>query len=88
MDASVSSATTVEEYLGSTSPWRNDEYSYGCPTLVSHAESIVLIDGADPGFAPELKSYTQGNIALTYDDVRVKLAEETLLPRSTPRAPG
>lgn len=62
-DASVSSTTTVEEYLGDKSSWRHDEYLYGCPTLVSHAESIDLIDGSDHGFTPELKSYTQSNIA-------------------------
>ncbi|CAM9730374.1 unnamed protein product [Ectocarpus sp. 8 AP-2014] len=72
MDASDASATTVEEYLGGTANFRTDLYS-SCGTLMTHAESIELIDGLGAKFTPELKSpsvempfegdYTQENYA-------------------------
>ncbi|CBN78565.1 glycerophosphoryl diester phosphodiesterase [Ectocarpus siliculosus] len=72
MDASDASATTVEEYLGGTANFRTDLYS-SCGTLMTHAESIKLIDGLGAKFTPELKSpsvempfegdYTQENYA-------------------------
>ncbi len=55
MDASDPSATTVEEYLGGTANFRTDLYS-SCGTLVTHAESIELIDSLGAKFTPELKS--------------------------------
>lgn len=55
MDASDPAATTVEEYLGGTANFRTDLYS-SCGTLMTHAESIELIDGLGAKFTPELKS--------------------------------
>jgi glycerophosphoryl diester phosphodiesterase len=55
MDASNPRATTPAEYLGGTANWRTDLYST-CGTLVTHAESIALIDGLGRKFTPELKA--------------------------------
>ncbi len=55
MDASNPTATTVAEYLGGTAPFRTDLYST-CGTVVSHKESIALINGLGLKFTPELKS--------------------------------
>jgi glycerophosphoryl diester phosphodiesterase len=55
MDASNPKATTVAEYLGGTAPFRTDLYS-ACGTLMTHAESIALIDSLGAKFTPELKA--------------------------------
>ena len=55
MDASDSTATTVEQYLGGTAKWRTDLYST-CGTVISHAESIELFTGLGAKFTPELKA--------------------------------
>jgi len=55
MDASNPRATTVAEYLAGTADWRTDLYS-ACGTLVTHKESIALIDDLGLKFTPELKS--------------------------------
>jgi glycerophosphoryl diester phosphodiesterase len=57
MDSSGSiNATTPEEYVyGGTPDWRTDLYQYGCPTIVSHKESIELIKSYGGKFTPELK---------------------------------
>ena len=55
MDAANSSATSVAEYLNGTANWRTDWYSQ-CGTLLTHAESIELIDSLGADFTPELKS--------------------------------
>lgn len=55
MDAANPEATTVEEYLGGTPSFRTDLYST-CGTLMTHAESIELIDGLGLKFTPELKA--------------------------------
>lgn len=55
MDASNPKATTVQEYLGGTAPFRTDLYST-CGTVVSHKESIELIDDLGLKFTPELKT--------------------------------
>jgi glycerophosphoryl diester phosphodiesterase len=55
MDASNPRATSPAEYLGGTANWRTDLYS-SCGTLVTHAESIALIDGMGRKFTPELKA--------------------------------
>ncbi|CAM9912441.1 unnamed protein product [Ascophyllum nodosum] len=55
MDASDSTATTVEEYLGGTASWRTDLFS-SCGTMVTHAESIEIIGSVGAKFTPELKS--------------------------------
>jgi glycerophosphoryl diester phosphodiesterase len=54
MDASNPMASTVAEYLDGTAPFRTDLYS-GCGTVVSHKESIALIDSLGAKFTPELK---------------------------------
>ena len=55
MDAADSSATTVEQYMDATASWRTDLYS-SKGTLVSHAESIELLNNLRVKFTPELKS--------------------------------
>lgn len=54
MDASNPKATTVAEYLGGTANYRTDLYA-SCGTLMTHAESIDLIDSLGAKFTPELK---------------------------------
>lgn len=54
MDAGNPEASTVEEYMQSTSSWRTDLYSEP-GTLLTHAESIVLFDELGVGMTPELK---------------------------------
>ncbi|HEX6240891.1 MAG TPA: glycerophosphodiester phosphodiesterase family protein [Polyangiales bacterium] len=54
MDASNPKATSVAEYLGGTATFRTDLYA-GCGTLLTHKESIALIDGLGLKFTPELK---------------------------------
>ena len=55
MDASNPKATTVAEYLGGTPSFRTDLYAT-CGTVVSHKESIALIDSLGAKFTPELKA--------------------------------
>ncbi len=55
MDASDPSATTVAEYLGGTPDFRTDLYAT-CGTVMTHAESIELIDSYGRNFTPELKA--------------------------------
>jgi glycerophosphoryl diester phosphodiesterase len=59
MDGKNDKGTTVTEYLDATANWRTDLYST-CGTLVSHAESIELIDSWDRKFTPELKTPPPG----------------------------
>jgi glycerophosphoryl diester phosphodiesterase len=54
MDASDPNASTVEEFLGGTPHFRTDLYATG-GTLLSHRESIALIDRLGAKFTPELK---------------------------------
>jgi glycerophosphoryl diester phosphodiesterase len=63
MDASDPNARTVEEFLGGTPGFRTDLYATGA-TLLSHKESIELIDRLGAKFTPELKGIdrdSQGN---------------------------
>ena len=55
MDASDPSATTAEGYLGGTADWRTDLYANDAHIL-THAESIALIDSLGADFTPELKA--------------------------------
>ncbi|ANM32393.1 glycerophosphodiester phosphodiesterase [Acidobacteria bacterium Mor1] len=55
MDAFDPTATTVEAYMGGTPPWRTELYA-GCGTLLTHAESVELIEELGAGFIPELKA--------------------------------
>jgi glycerophosphoryl diester phosphodiesterase len=54
MDASNPNASTVAEYLGGTANYRTDLYAT-CGTVLSHKESIALIDGLGLKFTPELR---------------------------------
>lgn len=63
MDASDPLATTVEEYVGGTAAFRTDLYST-CGTLMTHAESIALIDQLGVDFTPELKA---PSVPMPYD---------------------
>lgn len=54
MDAANADATTVEDYIDGTAPFRTDLYSPG--TLMTHAESITLFRDLGAKFTPELKS--------------------------------
>ena len=62
MDAFDASATTVEDYMDGTAPWRTDLYSPG--TLLTHAESIELFKSLGTGFTPELKA---PEVAMPFD---------------------
>lgn len=75
MDSYVSSATTVSEYMGGTANYRTDLYAT-CATVVTHSESIALINAKGRWFTPELKTYTQGPGMPTYDAIRHKMIQE------------
>lgn len=55
MDASDSTATTAEAYLGGTADWRTDLYVDNAK-LMTHADSIALFRDLGAKFTPELKS--------------------------------
>ncbi|KAK2757879.1 hypothetical protein FQN54_004285 [Arachnomyces sp. PD_36] len=55
MDASDTTATTPEDYLGGTPSWRTDLYAQ-CGTVVSHKDYIELVDSLGLKFTPELKT--------------------------------
>lgn len=55
MDAANTAATSIEEYMNATANWRTDLYS-AKGTLLTHAESIQLINDLGADFTPELKS--------------------------------
>jgi glycerophosphoryl diester phosphodiesterase len=55
MDASNPKAMTAAEFMGGTASWRTDLYST-CGTLLTHKESIDLIDSLGLKFTPELKT--------------------------------
>lgn len=54
MDAYDRNATTLQDYMAATAPWRTDLYAPG--TLMTHAESIELFQRLGVGFTPELKA--------------------------------
>ena len=54
MDASNPNATTPAEFQGGTANWRTDLYSTGA-TLLTHKESIELLDKLGSKYTPELK---------------------------------
>jgi len=87
MDASDPKATTVAEYLGGTPTFRTDLYST-CGTLVSHKESIALIDGLGLKFTPELKS---PSVAMPFEgdytqqDYAQQMIDEYKAARISPR---
>jgi len=55
MDASVPTAKTAQEYQGGTASFRTDLYSTG-GTLLTHKESIQLLNELRSDFTPELKA--------------------------------
>lgn len=56
MDAANTDAGTLEEYLNATAGWRTDLYTTrDGGTLLTHAESIELLQGLGRKMAPELK---------------------------------
>jgi glycerophosphoryl diester phosphodiesterase len=55
MDGVNVKATNIEEYLKGTASWRTDMYA-STGTLMTHSESIELIDTLGRKFTPELKS--------------------------------
>lgn len=55
MDAANRDATTIEDYMAGTADWRTDLYA-SSGTLMTHAESIALLDGLGVDFTPELKT--------------------------------
>ncbi len=55
MDAADATATTPEGYQGGTADWRTTLYATN-GTLLTHAESIELIDALGADFTPELKT--------------------------------
>jgi glycerophosphoryl diester phosphodiesterase len=67
MDASNPNATTAQEFLGGTPTWRTDLYATG-GTLLSHKESIQLIQSLGAKFTPELKGPNR-QAALQVEDV-------------------
>jgi hypothetical protein len=81
MDSGKASATTAAEYMSmdNTASFRTDLYSDAydgastCPTLVTHKESIAIMNAAGRKFTPELKTYIQGSMAATYDQIRQKV---------------
>ncbi|MFC4272324.1 glycerophosphodiester phosphodiesterase family protein [Sneathiella chungangensis] len=71
MDGANSKAETIADYLKGTPEWRTDLYATKA-TLMTHRESIALIDSLGLKFTPELKSvdvsmpyegYSQGDYA-------------------------
>lgn len=55
MDAANLAATSIDEYMNATANWRTDVYSAN-GTLLTHAESIELLDSLGVDFTPELKA--------------------------------
>jgi glycerophosphoryl diester phosphodiesterase len=55
MDGANPRATNVKDYLAGTADFRTDLYST-CGTLLTHGESIDLIDSLGRKFTPELKA--------------------------------
>jgi len=55
MDASNRAATTVKDFMNGTAPWRTDLYATG-GILMTHAQSIALLQSLGVDFIPELKA--------------------------------
>ena len=65
MDAANPKATTVEDYLAGTANWRTDLYSGpSSGTLMTHAESIALLQKLGVKMTPELKV---ASVAMPFD---------------------
>ena len=68
MDAANTSATTIEEYMDATASWRTDLYA-SRGTLMTHAESIELLQALGAKFTPELKT---PSVAMPFDGLSQK----------------
>ena len=55
MDASNRAAATPGAFMNGTAPWRTDLYATG-GTLITHAQSIALLQSLGVEFIPELKA--------------------------------
>ena len=55
MDAANTQASSIEDYMNATPDWRTDLYA-AKGTLMTHAESIQLLNSLGVDFTPELKS--------------------------------
>ncbi len=77
MDASDSTAETVEAYLGGVAPFRTTLYADGAE-LMTHAESIELFKSLGAKFTPELKapSVDMPFDGMTQEDYAQKLVDE------------
>ncbi|EYD70460.1 glycerophosphodiester phosphodiesterase family protein [Limimaricola hongkongensis] len=77
MDAADKTATTAEEFQGGTAAWRTDLYVDGTQ-LMTHAESIALIDSLGADFTPELKaaSVEMPHDGFSQEDYAQKLIDE------------
>ncbi len=77
MDGANSKATTAEDYVKGTADFRTDLYST-CGTLLTHAESIELIEDLGSKFTPELKSpsVTMPFDGLSQEDYAQKMIDE------------
>ena len=81
MDSAKATATSAADYISmaNTATFRTDLFSDAydgptvCPTLVTHKESIAMINAAGRKFTPELKTYFPWSGSLTYDQVRQKV---------------
>lgn len=56
MDAADYSAETAEGFVGGVASFRTTMYSYECPEVPTHMESIELIKSYGAKFTPELKT--------------------------------
>jgi glycerophosphoryl diester phosphodiesterase len=77
MDGSNPNATTIEDFLHGTPSFRTDLYST-CGTLLSHKESIQLIQALGAKYTPELKapSVEMPFNGFTLNDYRQKMIDE------------
>ena len=56
MDSKDAGADSAEGYIGGVAPFRTTMYSYECPKVPTHMESIELIQEYGAKFTPELKT--------------------------------
>lgn len=94
MDSRDSSASDAEGYIGGVADYRTTLYSYECPKVPTHMESIELIQEYDAKFTPELKTpsvempyegeYTQEDYAQQMIDeyIAAGVAPEDVWPQS------
>ncbi len=75
MDGSLATAKTVEEFMAGTPDWRTDLYT-GRGTLLSHKESIRLIQGLGLKFAPELKEGNPDRLRQVFGGANAREAQQ------------